>query len=67
MSVIKSLKRQELGNSTTEVRGPIAVASRHAGAKKPGTRVGTLDDWRLSGKKTDRSATARRERLRDGR
>lgn len=63
----KNMKQQELGNSTTEVRGPIEAASRKTGTKKPATRVGTLEDWRVGGKRTGENSGARGKRLRDGR
>lgn len=47
---------------------PIARANAYKNsAKLPGTRAGTLEDWRVAGKVSTDSPAARRTRLRDGR
>ena len=42
-------------------------SSRKSGAKAPGTRVGTLEDWRGASGKSGKSPNERRNALRDGR
>ena len=48
MSVSKNKKQPVAGNSSKEQNAAIAVHSR---TKMPGTRVGTLNDWRSAGGK----------------
>jgi hypothetical protein len=66
MSVSKNMKQQELGDSTMKVRESKAAASPKSGAKKDGTRWGTLADWRGAEKGKGESPASRRNRLRDG-
>jgi hypothetical protein len=63
---LSKLRKQESGSRTVKLRGQLAAASRNTTAKLPGTRAGTLQDWRASGKGTGESSAARRNRLRDG-
>jgi hypothetical protein len=63
---LSKLRKQESESRTTKVRGQLAVASRNTPTKLPGTRAGTLQDWRASGKGTGESSAGRRNRLRDG-
>jgi len=67
MSVSKDTKQQELGNSTLKVRGRVAAASRNSDRKVPGTRAGTLEDWRAGGTKKAGEKSERGKGLRDGR
>jgi hypothetical protein len=67
MSVRQNTKQEELGNSSKEVREPIAAARRMYGAKMPGTRAGTAEDWRAGGTKKTGEKSERGKRLRDGR
>lgn len=67
MSVSKNTKQRELGNSTMTVRGPVAAASRKSDRKVPGTRGGTIEDWRAGGTKKAGEKSERGKRLRDGR
>lgn len=66
MALSKSSKQEKLGSRSTKVQGHQAAASRNTAAKLPGTRAGTLEDWRVSVKGTGESPAARRNRLRDG-
>ena len=45
----------------------VASTSRQSRAKAPGTRVGTLQDWREGSGKSGKTLTERRNALRDGR
>jgi hypothetical protein len=65
MSLSKPRKQQESGSRTVKVRENRG-ASRNTAAKLPGTRAGTLEDWRAAGKGTGESSAVRRNRLRDG-
>lgn len=67
MSVSKDTKQQELGSSTMKVRGLVAAASRNSNRKVPGTRAGTIEDWRAGGTKKTGEKSERGKRLRDGR
>lgn len=62
MSVNKRTKQQEFGDSTTNSAG--LAASQKSNRKAPGTRAGTIQDWRAAGKKAE---SKRGPRLRDGR
>jgi hypothetical protein len=66
MSVNRSTKQQQLDESS-EVRGPIAAASRKSVRKMPGTRAGTIEDWRAGDAKRAGESSRRGKRLRDGR
>jgi hypothetical protein len=59
--------KNKLGNSSAKVYGPSAVATRKSSPKTPGTRAGTLEDWREGSKKSGKNSGGRRNRLRDGR
>ncbi|MDX6383405.1 MAG: hypothetical protein QOK48_978 [Blastocatellia bacterium] len=59
MSVSKNGKQRQ-GTAT------VKAITHKSSPKMPGTRAGTLEDWRLSGKGTGDSPAARRTRLRDG-
>ncbi len=62
----QNTKPGEFGNNSTKTRRP-AHAARTSNRKAPGTRVGTLDDWREGGAKgRSEASSARRNRLRDG-
>jgi hypothetical protein len=67
MSVIRDTKQQELENSSREVAGPVAAASRKSDRKVPGTRVGTIEDWRGGDTKGTRETSPCGKGLRDGR
>lgn len=42
-------------------------SARKSGAKAPGMRIGTLEDWRGAAGKSGRTPNERRNALRDGR
>jgi hypothetical protein len=67
MSVSKNTNQLKCENSTIKVRGPFAAASRTSDRKVPGTRAGTIQDWRASGTKKAGEKSERSKRLRDGR
>lgn len=62
-----SVEKNRLGNISTQVYGRIAVASRRADPKTPGTRAGTLQDWRQGSGKSGKRSGRRGNTLRDGR
>ena len=62
MSVSK-IKKQQAGNSGKEQNAAAAVRSR---TKMPGTRVGTLNDWRGGSAKGGSERSQHGKRLRDG-
>ena len=64
MSVSKHTNQEESGKSAMKVRGPEA---RNSDRKVPGTRAGTVEDWRAGGTKKTGEKSARGDRLRDGR
>jgi hypothetical protein len=66
MSVSKHTTQEELGNSKLQVRGPEAAASRNSQRKAPGTRVGTIEDWRGGDTKGVGEKSPRGKSLRDG-
>lgn len=66
MSVTKN-KKQASDSSSKEVRGPLAAATRNSARKAPGTRVGTIEDWRAAGSERAGEQSAHGKRLRDGR
>lgn len=62
----QSKNQNQLGTTSINARGPLAAASRKSGTKAPGTRGGTIEDWREgAAKRTGKSV--RRTGLRDGR
>ena len=63
MSVGTGTNQKKLENSSKEVRGPMAAASRRG----QGMRVGILDDWRAGGAQAASEIAERGKRLRDGR
>jgi hypothetical protein len=67
MSVSKNTKQLEFENGTMKVRGLAAAASRSFRTKAPGTRAGTIEDWRAGGTKKTGEKSERGKRLRDGR
>lgn len=67
MLVRQSTKQEELGHSSKAVRRPVAAASRKSDRKVPGTRVGTVEDWRGGDTKGTRETSPCGKRLRDGR
>jgi hypothetical protein len=67
MSVNKHMTEEESGNSTVTVLGPVAAASRNSARKAPGTRVGTIEDWRAGDTKEAGEKSGRGKSLRDGR
>ena len=64
---VKNTKHQVLGESAMKVPGSIASVSQKRGTKAPGTRIGTLDDWREGSRKGSGESSERGKRLRDGR
>ena len=66
MSVSKDTNQQESVNTATKVRERKAASSRKSNAKKEGTRVGVLEDFRGAGKGKGGVDSGRRNRLRDG-
>jgi hypothetical protein len=66
MSVSNNMKQQEMGKDSTEARTPLASAFRKSGSKAPGTRAGTLEDWREGSKKSGNPSGSGKT-LRDGR
>jgi hypothetical protein len=62
MSLSKHTKQQEFGHGTMNSAG--LAASQKSNRKAPGTRAGTIQDWRAAGKK---AKSERGPRLRDGR
>lgn len=67
MSVSKDTNQEESGKSAMKFRGPEAAASRNFDRKVPGTRAGTVEDWRAGGTKNTGEKSERGKRLRDGR
>lgn len=67
MSVITDTKQQELKNTSKAVRRPVAAASRKSDRKAPGTRVGTVEDWRGGDTNATRETSPRGKTFRDGR
>lgn len=67
MPVSKNTKPEELLNNTMMARRSAADAARKSDRKTPGTRAGTIEDWREGGGKgSGESSSARHNRLRDG-
>lgn len=63
MSVSKHTNQQVSGESAAKVLG-----SKGAGGRKvPGTRAGTVEDWRAAGAKNSGEKSARGKIVRDGR
>jgi hypothetical protein len=62
MSASKETKQREFG----KMRGPAATASRKSDRKLPGTRAGTIEDWRAGGTKKAGEKSGRGKGLRDG-
>jgi hypothetical protein len=66
MSVSKSTKnRDEFGSA--KVQGPRTAGFRKSVRKAPGTRAGTLQDWRQGSGKSAGSSRRLGKTLRDGR
>lgn len=63
MSVSKNKKQQGSVNSSKEQNAAVALRSR---TKMPGTRVGTLNDWRGGSAKGGSERSQHGKRLRDG-
>jgi hypothetical protein len=56
----------ELGHSSINARGLVAPASRKSGTKMPGTRGGTIEDWREGAAKGAGKKSVYGTGLRDG-
>jgi hypothetical protein len=67
MSVSKDMKQQAVGDSAMKRGVPVAAAARSFRTKAPGTRAGTIEDWRVGGTKKSAERLGRAKRLRDGR
>jgi hypothetical protein len=65
MPASKNTKLQVLENSSKRSPGQTAVAVRKSGKSK-GTRMGSLDDWRVGGAKGKGEDSGLGKRLRDG-
>jgi len=63
MSVSKNNKQAVANNSSREQN---ASRAAHSKTKLPGTRVGTLNDWRGGGAKGGSESAQHGKRLRDG-
>ncbi len=61
----KNAKQQEIRN-TTEAREPLATL-RESRRKAPGTRLGSIDDWREGCNELGRISGRHGHALRDGR
>jgi len=66
MPVNKNVQQQEMGKDSTGKREPIASSFCKSGRKAPGTRLGTLEDWRGGSNKSGRISGRHGHALRDG-
>jgi hypothetical protein len=66
MSISKNKKQLGAGNTSKEQNVASAAHSAHSRTKLPGTRVGTLNDWRAGGAKGGSERSQHGKRLRDG-
>jgi len=65
MSANKNIKQEAMKSDSSELR-PLA-GTRRPVRKAPGTRAGTLQDWREGSNKSEQISPNRRNALRDGR
>lgn len=61
---IVNQKQRMIGKNSTEKQ---ASSHRNSGRKAPGTRLGTLEDWRQASGKSGRSTVRHGHAVRDGR
>ena len=67
MPVSMNTKPEGLANHAMKSRSSAAPTARKSDRKMPGTRVGTMEDWRQGGGKKNRQGSpARPNQLRDG-
>ncbi|HXD31529.1 MAG TPA: hypothetical protein VN643_10455 [Pyrinomonadaceae bacterium] len=67
MSVSKNAKKQDPEGGSAKVDEPIIAGFRKSVRKAPGTRAGTLQDWRQGSTKSPGSSGRLGKAIRDGR
>ena len=67
MPINKEAKHQQVGKNSTKAQESIVSSSRKTGRKAPGTRLGTLDDWREGSAKAGKISGRHGHSVRDGR
>jgi len=57
----------QMKKKSTATQGKLTAASSRSGRKAPGTRAGTLQDWREGSNKSEKTSVGIGKTLRDGR